>query len=127
MPKRAATQSAVARPAPKPDLTAPPNKILFAQNLPEECTQEMLVMLFKQCVGVGGRGLRRLLALADLARIALPRRYHGFKEVRMIPGKKSIAFVEFEDVIPAGIALQALQDFRLTQTHKLVLSYAKQG
>lgn len=26
----------------------PPNKILFVQNLPDECTDEMLTTLFKQ-------------------------------------------------------------------------------
>jgi hypothetical protein len=34
-----------------PDGTAPPNKILFAQNLPEATTGQMLAMLFQQYPG----------------------------------------------------------------------------
>jgi hypothetical protein len=34
-----------------PDGSAPPNKILFAQNLPEATTGQMLSMLFNQYPG----------------------------------------------------------------------------
>jgi len=77
----------------------PPNKILFVENLPEQTTDLMLSMLFQQ--------------------------FPGFKEVRMVSGKSGIAFVEFESEIEAGVALNGLQHFKITQTHLMVISYAK--
>jgi U2 small nuclear ribonucleoprotein B'' len=77
-----------------------PHRILFAQNLPEECNDQMLAMLFQP--------------------------YPGYQEVRMVPGKKGIAFIEFEDLIQAGIALQQLNGFKLTSSDMLHLTYAKQ-
>ncbi|KAF8968345.1 hypothetical protein BDZ97DRAFT_1800089 [Flammula alnicola] len=54
-----------------PDEYLPPNKILFLQNLPESVTKEQLVALFSQ--------------------------YPNLHEVRLIPTKRDIAFVEFLD------------------------------
>ena len=76
----------------------PPN-ILFAQNLPSDCGDTALSVLFKM--------------------------YAGFKEVRMIPGKEGIAFIEFEDEHRATVALSALNGFKLTRTDAMSLSYAK--
>jgi len=81
------------------DLNATPSSILFAQNLPEDCNDMMLSMLFKT--------------------------YAGFKEVRMVPGKKGLAFIEFTDEVSAGSALQGLHGFKLTPTQTLALSFAK--
>jgi len=53
-----------------PDEYLPPNKILFAQNLPEEYDIDALTAIFG--------------------------RYEGFREVRMVPGRKGIAFIEYE-------------------------------
>ncbi|TMW63960.1 hypothetical protein Poli38472_014665 [Pythium oligandrum] len=88
-----------ARPPPPPPAQMLPNKILFLQELPESCNQDMLAVLFKQ--------------------------YHGFKEVRMVPGKKGLAFVEFGDEAQAAIALQGLYGFKLTPTETLKVSFAK--
>jgi hypothetical protein len=77
-----------------------PHKILFAQNLPDECNDRMLAMLFQP--------------------------FPGFEEVRMVPGKKGLAFIQFQDVIQAGIALQQLNGFQLSQTEALHLTYGKQ-
>ncbi|KAL3673106.1 hypothetical protein V7S43_002401 [Phytophthora oleae] len=85
--------------APPPPAQNVPNKILFLQELPESCNQEMLSVLFKQ--------------------------YQGFKEVRMVPGKKGLAFVEFGDEAQAAIALQGLFGFKLTPTDALKVSFAK--
>eukprot|EP00602_Paraphysomonas_sp_CaronLab_P007676 CAMPEP_0185024830 /NCGR_PEP_ID=MMETSP1103-20130426/8024_1 /TAXON_ID=36769 /ORGANISM="Paraphysomonas bandaiensis, Strain Caron Lab Isolate" /LENGTH=217 /DNA_ID=CAMNT_0027557895 /DNA_START=69 /DNA_END=722 /DNA_ORIENTATION=+ len=85
---------------PKPVVNNVPHRILFAQNLPEECNDQMLTMLFQQ--------------------------YPGFQEVRMAPGNKGIAFIEFQDVVQAGIALQQLNGFQLTTTDTLHLTYGKQ-
>ncbi|KAF1323223.1 U1 small nuclear ribonucleoprotein a, partial [Globisporangium splendens] len=86
-------------PPPPPPVQILPNKILFLQDLPESCNKEMLSVLFKQ--------------------------YHGFKEVRMVPGKKGLAFVEFGDDAQASIALQGLYGFKLTPTDALKVSFAK--
>lgn len=77
----------------------PPNKILFLERLPEAADKEMLETLFQQ--------------------------YNGFKEVRMVPGKKGLAFVEFADEVQSGIALQALSGFKLTPTDLLDVQFAK--
>jgi RNA recognition motif-containing protein len=76
-----------------------PSSILFAQNLPVDCTDVALSMLFKV--------------------------HNGFKEVRMVNGKPGIAFVEFEDEFKASTALQSLNGFKLTPTDSMALSYAK--
>jgi U2 small nuclear ribonucleoprotein B'' len=54
------------------------------------------------------------------------RPYAGFMEVRMVPGKKGIAFIEFQDQIQAGIVLQQLNGFNLSETEKLYLTYGNQ-
>ncbi|KAL2356817.1 putative U1 small nuclear ribonucleoprotein [Cryomyces antarcticus] len=53
-----------------PDEYLPPNKILFVRELPEDYDVEALSAIFE--------------------------RFPGFKEVRLVPGRKGIAFVEYE-------------------------------
>lgn len=53
-----------------PDEYLPPNKILFVQNLPEDYDVEALTAIFG--------------------------RFEGFREVRLVPGRRGIAFVEYE-------------------------------
>ncbi|CAN9510052.1 unnamed protein product [Ophioblennius macclurei] len=77
----------------------PPNYILFLSNLPEETNEMMLSMLFNQ--------------------------FPGFKEVRLVPGKHDISFVEFESDTQAGVAKDALQGFRITATCAMKITYAK--
>ncbi|CAF89828.1 unnamed protein product, partial [Tetraodon nigroviridis] len=77
----------------------PPNYILFLTNLPEETNEMMLSMLFNQ--------------------------FPGFKEVRLVPGKHDIAFVEFESDLQAGVAKDALQGFRITATCAMKITFAK--
>lgn len=72
-----------------PDEFLPPNKILFLQNLPESITQSMLMDLFS--------------------------RYPGFREVRMIPTKRSIAFVEYETEPQAAVAKNELAGFAINE------------
>jgi U2 small nuclear ribonucleoprotein B'' len=79
--------------------TAPPNNILFIQNLPNETTPMMLQLLFQQ--------------------------YPGFREVRMIEAKPGIAFVEFEDDSHSTVAMQALQGFKIAPEYPMVISFAK--
>ncbi|CAI5953847.1 unnamed protein product [Closterium sp. NIES-64] len=78
---------------------APPNSVLFVQNLPVETTPAMLQMLFQQ--------------------------FAGFREVRMVDAKPGIAFVEFIDEVQASVALRGLQGFKITPTHPMLVSYAK--
>ncbi|RYP25520.1 hypothetical protein DL768_011484 [Monosporascus sp. mg162] len=53
-----------------PDEYLPPNKILFVQNLPDDYDIEALTSIFG--------------------------RFEGFREVRLVPGRKGIAFIEYE-------------------------------
>ncbi|CAD7691709.1 unnamed protein product [Nyctereutes procyonoides] len=77
----------------------PPNYILFLNNLPEETNEMMLSVLFNQ--------------------------FLGFKEVRLVPGRHDIAFVEFENDGQAGAARDALQGFKNTPSHAMKITYAK--
>ena len=53
-----------------PDEYLPPNKILFVQNVPEEYDIDALTAIFG--------------------------RFEGFREVRLVPGRRGIAFIEYE-------------------------------
>ncbi len=53
-----------------PEEYLPPNKILFVQNIPEDVSVEQLTTIFMG--------------------------FEGFREVRTVPGRKNIAFVEYE-------------------------------
>jgi U1 small nuclear ribonucleoprotein A len=77
---------------------AEPNRTLFVENLPNEATDTMLSMLFRQ--------------------------YPGFQEVRLIPGR-NVAFVDYENEHQAGMAMQGLAGFAMTPEVKLTLSYAR--
>ncbi|EIE24533.1 U1 small nuclear ribonucleo protein A [Coccomyxa subellipsoidea C-169] len=77
---------------------APPHKILFVQNLPEETTSAMLALLFQQ--------------------------YAGYIETRMVEARPGIAFVEFEDEDKATVAMAGLQGFKITATNAFTISYA---
>lgn len=78
---------------------APPSNILFAQDLPSECNEMMLAMLFRQ--------------------------YLGYKEVR-IP-RQGLAFIEFDDEPHATLALRGLNGFQLTTSDTLNLKYGKKS
>lgn len=82
-----------------PEAPAPPNNILFVQNLPHETTPMMLQMLFCQ--------------------------YPGFKEVRMVETKPGIAFVEYGDEMQSTGAMQGLQGFKITPQNPMLVTYAK--
>ncbi|XP_070762004.1 U1 small nuclear ribonucleoprotein A isoform X2 [Enoplosus armatus] len=86
-------------PAAMPVAENPPNHILFLTNLPEETNELMLSMLFNQ--------------------------FPGFKEVRLVPGRHDIAFVEFDNEVQAGAARDALQGFKITQANAMKISFAK--
>lgn len=88
-----------AAPAPRrpnvqmPDEYLPPNKILFLQNLPETVTKDQLNTLFSQ--------------------------YPNLHEVRLVPSKKDIAFVEYLDEGSATVAKDALHNYKLDGENKI--------
>lgn len=94
-----------AAPAPRrpaiqmPDEYLPPNKILFLQNLPETVTKEQLMSLFSQ--------------------------YPNLHEVRLIPTKKDIAFVEFMDEGSSSVAKDALHNYKLDGENKIKITFAR--
>ncbi|THH08348.1 hypothetical protein EW145_g2764 [Phellinidium pouzarii] len=101
----AEVDGASALPAPKrpavqmPDEYLPPNKILFLQNLPENVTKDQLLALFSQ--------------------------YPNLHEVRLIPTKKDIAFVEYMDEGSAGVAKDALHNYKLDGENKIKITFAR--
>lgn len=54
------------------------------------------------------------------------RQYEGFAEVRMVPGKAGIAFVEFGDAMQATTAKNGLQGFKITVDKPMHITFAKQ-
>lgn len=87
-------------PPPREQPRAAPNRILFVENLPEQCNGLMLDMLFQQ--------------------------YAGYKESRLVPGKPGIAFIEFEDHFQSSKAVAALQNFKITPTNRMKITFARQ-
>eukprot|EP00271_Cylindrocystis_brebissonii_P020404 TRINITY_DN6737_c0_g2_i1.p1 TRINITY_DN6737_c0_g2~~TRINITY_DN6737_c0_g2_i1.p1 ORF type:complete len:252 (-),score=80.01 TRINITY_DN6737_c0_g2_i1:1615-2370(-) len=81
-----------------PEAPAPPNNTLFVRNLPHEASPAMLQLLFQQ--------------------------FPAFQEVRLVPARPGIAFVEFAEESAATIALQGLQGFHITATNPMQITYA---
>lgn len=84
-------------PATIPD--QPPNKILFLTNLPSDSDEAMLSMLFNQ--------------------------FTGYREVRMVPGRHDIAFVEFGNEMEAATAKHGLQGFNIRPGRPIRITFAK--
>jgi len=84
-----------------PDEYLPPNKILFLRELPESCDTESLNAIFG--------------------------RFEGFKEVRLVPGRKGIAFVEYEAEAGAISAKEATSGMPLGENGKPIrVTYQRQ-
>lgn len=77
-----------------------PNKILFVENIAAGTSEAQLVTLFKQSP--------------------------GFVEVRLIPNRPEICFVEYENEAASAAALSTLDAFKLQPEAPLKLSFAKQ-
>ncbi|CAO3646469.1 unnamed protein product [Mucor hiemalis] len=82
-----------------PDEYLPPNNILFLQKLPETITQQQLIELFQ--------------------------RYPGFREVRMIPTKKSIAFVEYDNELQSAVARAELSGHSFGPGQDMKVTFAR--
>lgn len=50
--------------------------------------------------------------------------FDGYKEVRLVPSKKGIAFVEYESEFQAGNAIMKLQGFKI-KGMPMKISFAK--
>lgn len=88
---------------PVPDLSAPPNRILFVENVG----------------GVpAGAPVKAALAAAFGA-------YPGLVDVRPVATKPRLAFVEYGGESAAAAALRGLQGTPLAPGHPLVISFAK--
>lgn len=84
-----------------PDEYLPPNKILFLRDLPDEASQEGLSDVFG--------------------------RFEGFLEVRLVPGRKGIAFVEYETEAGAISAKEATSGMAMGDQNKPIrVTYQRQ-
>ncbi|CAF0741014.1 unnamed protein product [Adineta steineri] len=75
------------------------NSTLFVTNLPNETTREALEELFHQ--------------------------YSGYLDVRLVPGREGIAFIDFDNEIGASSAKDALNGFQISTTNLISVSFAK--
>merc|ERR1712226_775764 len=98
-PHAAPTQGYIPPPPPTNSHNTPPNNILFIERLPQESNEQLITVLFNQ--------------------------FAGFKEVRLVPGRADIAFVEFDLVPQAAQAKQQLNNFKITPTHAIKVTFAK--
>ncbi|KAK2810028.1 hypothetical protein FQN49_008563, partial [Arthroderma sp. PD_2] len=84
-----------------PDEYLPPNKILFLRELPESYDADGLSAIFG--------------------------RFPGFKEVRLVPGRKGIAFVEYDNESGAISAKEATSGMALGENEKPIkVTYQRQ-
>lgn len=77
-----------------PDEYLPPNKILFLRELPDDTNEEGLSAIFG--------------------------RFEGFLEVRMVPGRKGIAFVEYDSEAGAISAKEATSGMTMGEQGKAI-------
>lgn len=84
-----------------PDEYLPPNKILFVQNVPDEYDIDALTSIFG--------------------------RFEGFREVRLVPGRRGIAFVEYEAEAGAISAKENTAGVALGETGQAIkVTYQRQ-
>ncbi|KAG7287806.1 hypothetical protein NEMBOFW57_007321 [Staphylotrichum longicolle] len=84
-----------------PDEYLPPNRILFVQNLPDDFDKEALTGIFS--------------------------RFEGFREVRTVPGRSGIAFVEYEAEAGAITAKENTAGMPLKNGEKIMkVTYQRQ-
>lgn len=113
------------------DSGAPPNNVLFVENLPHETTSMMLQILFQQYPGFREvRIITSYIIYNILTTIKFVMSVSLIvitceNKVRMIPAKPGIAFVEFTDDSQSAVAMQALQGFKITPQFPMSISFAK--
>lgn len=83
-----------------PDEYLPPNKILFVQNLPDDVDAATLTNVFG--------------------------RFDGFREVRLVPGRRGIAFIEYENEAGAITAKENTAGMQLNGGKSMKVTYQRQ-
>ncbi|KUI55098.1 hypothetical protein VP1G_02553 [Cytospora mali] len=83
-----------------PDEYLPPNKILFVQNLPDDVDAATLTNVFG--------------------------RFEGFREVRLVPGRRGIAFIEYENEAGAITAKENTAGMQLNGGKSIKVTYQRQ-
>ncbi|ROW05256.1 hypothetical protein VSDG_00298 [Cytospora chrysosperma] len=83
-----------------PDEYLPPNKILFVQNLPDDVDAATLTNVFG--------------------------RFEGFREVRLVPGRRGIAFIEYENEAGAITAKENTAGMQLNGGKSMKVTYQRQ-
>jgi RNA recognition motif-containing protein len=79
----------------------PPNKILFLRGLPDDYGIDELTVIFS--------------------------RFEGFKEVRLVPGRKGIAFVEYENEAGAISAKESTNKMTVgAEGKEMTVTYQRQ-
>ena len=76
-----------------------PNKILFVTNLPDGTSEDMVKALFGQ--------------------------FPGYREVRLVPERSDLAFVEFESEETSATVKMRLDNFQVKPDHFMRVAYAK--
>ncbi|KAH9454145.1 hypothetical protein Pst134EB_014241 [Puccinia striiformis f. sp. tritici] len=112
-----------------PDEYQPPNKILFIQNLPENAGKDALEVLFKQFESLRYLHPNHFSLMKESEMIDHLHfdhtRYPNLVEVRTIPGRSNIAFVEYVDATSSGVAKDALHNYKFDGEHKIKVTFAK--
>ncbi|CAG8639292.1 16026_t:CDS:2, partial [Racocetra fulgida] len=67
----------------------------------------------------------RILYIQNLPPDVTDEMYPGFKEVRLVPGKSDIAFVEYEADHQAAVAKEVLNGFKITHEKEMKVTFAK--
>ncbi|KAK7748908.1 hypothetical protein SLS53_000933 [Cytospora paraplurivora] len=83
-----------------PDEYLPPNKILFVQNLPDDVDAATLTNVFG--------------------------RFEGFREVRLVPGRRGIAFIEYDNEAGAITAKENTAGMQLNGGKSMKVTYQRQ-
>jgi RNA recognition motif-containing protein len=83
-----------------PDEYLPPNKTLFLRDVPEDYDVESLTAIFG--------------------------RFEGFREVRLVPGRKGIAFVEYEAEAGAISAKERTAGMSLGDSKPIRVTFQRQ-
>ncbi|KZF23280.1 RNA recognition domain-containing protein [Xylona heveae TC161] len=97
----AGLKSTTATAAVVPDEYLPPNKILFVQNLPDGYDADSLSAIFA--------------------------RFEGFREVRLVPGRRGLAFIEYENESGAISAKENTAGMALGDENKVIkVTYQRQ-
>jgi len=73
----------------------PTTPTLFVSNLPSETTSEVLARLFQD--------------------------FSGYRDVRLVPGREGIAFIDFDNDVGANAAKDALNGYKISPTHAIAV------